>query len=248
MWRKRKHFSYETNTRRVFSPSGKGGQEREAVDASNPSSPLTTRSVSTSIFLHPASAHLSFSFLYPCLCSPCDCDLVLPFLPLADRAHGALKLTLTTRLPRASSTMPARTRQGPSVTTEVVDTEETSGNLRRLKFNEPLTWRVGRAAIPIADLLQRLQTLAQELRKLEQEEVEKESLKKVSQELATPQLLGHKDKGVRAWTTCCIVDVLRLCAPDAPFTGNQLKVRPIVPRQIGENHQGPLKCTDVLGE
>ncbi|GES66564.1 sister chromatid cohesion and DNA repair protein [Aspergillus terreus] len=119
--------------------------------------------------------------------------------------------------------MPARTRQGPSVTTEVVDTEETSSNLRRLKFNEPLTWRVGRAAIPIADLLQRLQTLAQELRKLEQEEVEKESLKKVSQELATPQLLGHKDKGVRAWTTCCIVDVLRLCAPDAPFTGNQLK-------------------------
>ncbi|KAL4892298.1 armadillo-type protein [Aspergillus ambiguus] len=119
--------------------------------------------------------------------------------------------------------MPARTRQGPSVTTEVVDAEETSGDLRCLKFNEPLTWRVGRSAIPIADLLQRLQTLAHELRKLEQEEVEKDSLKKVSQELATAQLLGHKDKGVRAWAACCIVDVLRLCAPDAPFTGNQLK-------------------------
>ncbi|KAB8260778.1 armadillo-type protein [Aspergillus pseudonomiae] len=119
--------------------------------------------------------------------------------------------------------MPARTRQGPSAAAEVVESEEISGGLRRLRFNEPLSWRVGRSAIPIADLLQRLQTLAQELRKLEQEEVEKDSLQKVSQELATAQLLAHKDKGVRAWTACCIVDVLRLCAPDAPFTGNQLK-------------------------
>lgn len=121
--------------------------------------------------------------------------------------------------------MPARTRQGPSAAAEVVESEETPGGLRRLRFNEPLSWRVGRSAIPIVDLLQRLQTLAQELRKLEQEEVEKDSLQKVSQELATAQLLAHKDKGVRAWTACCIVDVLRLCAPDAPFTGNQLKVR-----------------------
>ncbi|CEL08806.1 Putative Sister chromatid cohesion complex Cohesin, subunit PDS5 [Aspergillus calidoustus] len=119
--------------------------------------------------------------------------------------------------------MPARTRRGPSVATEAVEPEEPSGGLRRLKFNEPLSWRVGRSAIPIADLLQRLQTLAQELRKFEQEEIEKESLQKVSQELATAQLLGHKDRGVRAWATCCIVDVLRLCAPDAPFTANQLK-------------------------
>jgi sister-chromatid-cohesion protein PDS5 len=106
-----------------------------------------------------------------------------------------------------------------------VEPEESSGGLRLLKFNEPLSWRVGRSAIPIGDLLQRLQTLAQELRKLEQEEVDKDSLQKVSQELASAQLLAHKDKGVKAWTACCIVDVLRLCAPDAPFTGNQLKVR-----------------------
>ncbi|KAJ5102175.1 hypothetical protein NUU61_004397 [Penicillium alfredii] len=112
--------------------------------------------------------------------------------------------------------MPSRSRQGP---TEV---EEESG-LRSLSFNQPLSWRVGRAAIPIAELLDRLQTLAQELRKLEQEEVDQESLRKVSQELASGQLLAHKDRGVRAWATCCIVDVLRLCAPEAPFTRNQLK-------------------------
>ncbi|CAG8129541.1 unnamed protein product [Penicillium olsonii] len=112
--------------------------------------------------------------------------------------------------------MPLRSRQGPP---EVV---EDSG-LRSLSFNQPLSWRVGRSAIPIADLLERLRSLAQELRKLDQEEIDKESLRKVSQELASGNLLAHKDKGVRAWATCCIVDVLRLCAPDAPFTRNQLK-------------------------
>ncbi|KAJ5648095.1 Armadillo-like helical [Penicillium lividum] len=113
--------------------------------------------------------------------------------------------------------MPSRTRQVPA------DEAEEETGLRSLSFNQPLSWRVGRPAIPIADLLERLQTLAQELRKLEQEEIDKESMRKVSQELASAHLLAHKDKGVRAWATCCLVDVLRLCAPDAPFTRNQLK-------------------------
>ncbi|EPS32859.1 hypothetical protein PDE_07820 [Penicillium oxalicum 114-2] len=113
--------------------------------------------------------------------------------------------------------MPSRTRQGP---TDEVDDET---GLRSLSFNQPLSWRAGRSAIPIADLLERLQSLAQELRKLEQEEIDKDSLTKVSRELADSHLLAHKDRGVRAWATCCIVDVLRLCAPDAPFTRNQLK-------------------------
>lgn len=121
--------------------------------------------------------------------------------------------------------MPARTRQAPSSTAEVIEPEEEQGGLRRLRFNEPLSWRVGKSAIPVADLLQRLQTLAHELSKMEQDETDKDSLKKVSQELASSHLLAHKDKGVRAWAASCIVDVLRLCAPDAPFTGNQLKVR-----------------------
>jgi sister-chromatid-cohesion protein PDS5 len=120
--------------------------------------------------------------------------------------------------------MPARGRQDPSAAADVDDSEDARDGLRNLKFDQPLSWRVGRSAIPIADLLQRLQTLAQELRNLEQEEVNKDSLTKVSQELASSHLLAHKDRGVRAWATCCIVDVLRLCAPDAPFTANQLKV------------------------
>ena len=61
---------------------------------------------------------------------------------------------------------------------------------------------------------------------MEQDEDEafRASFTKTSKELADPQLLQHKDKGVRAWVACCAVDVLRLCAPDAPFTESQLRV------------------------
>ncbi|PGH36027.1 sister chromatid cohesion protein PDS5 [[Emmonsia] crescens] len=118
--------------------------------------------------------------------------------------------------------MPARTRHSLASTTEVAEPEEEPSGLRRLRFNETLSWRAGRA-IPVADLLERLESLALELRQLDQEETDKDSLKKVSQDLASGHLLGHRDKGVRAWTACCVVDILRLCAPNAPFTGNQLK-------------------------
>ncbi|KAJ5098068.1 hypothetical protein N7532_005069 [Penicillium argentinense] len=143
--------------------------------------------------------------------------------------------------------MPSRTRQGPA------DEAEEESGLQGLAFNQPLSWRVGRAAIPIADLLERLQSLAQELRKLEQEEIDKESLRKVSQELSSANLLAHKDKGVRAWAACCIVDVLRLCAPDAPFTRNQLKdiftciVTSIIPALADPSNAYNAQQTYVLG-
>lgn len=94
-----------------------------------------------------------------------------------------------------------------------------------LTFNQPLSWRAGKS-IPTGELLERLETLSKELRDLsdEQEEVYKNSLFKVAKELAGQHLLGHRDKGVRAFTACCLVDILKICAPDAPFTPSQLKV------------------------
>lgn len=92
-----------------------------------------------------------------------------------------------------------------------------------LQFNEPLSWKAGKP-IPVADLLRRLQALSKEMRDMEQEENERESFTKVAKELASPNLLGHKDKGIKAWTAACLVDILRLCAPDAPYTGQQLRV------------------------
>ncbi|KAI9871774.1 MAG: hypothetical protein M1830_002474, partial [Pleopsidium flavum] len=117
--------------------------------------------------------------------------------------------------------MPARTRPAAPTAMEVME-EEAHNILPGLQFNEPLSWRAGRP-IAIADLLQRLQALSREMREMEQEENERDSFTKVAKELASPNLLAHKDKGVRAWTACCLVDILRLCAPDAPYTGPQLR-------------------------
>lgn len=92
-----------------------------------------------------------------------------------------------------------------------------------LNFSEPLSWRAGKP-IATGELLKRLDTLSTELREMDQEEIDKDSVTKVAKELAGQHLLGHKDKGVRAFTACCLVDLLKLCAPDAPFTPTQLKV------------------------
>ncbi|WPH03028.1 Hypothetical protein R9X50_00590200 [Acrodontium crateriforme] len=91
-----------------------------------------------------------------------------------------------------------------------------------LAFDEPITWKAGRQ-IPVSDLLPRLKTLAQELAQIEQQDADRESLVPKAQDLANAQLLGHKDKGVRAWTMLCIVNMFRLLAPNAPYKGGQLK-------------------------
>ncbi|APA14981.1 hypothetical protein SS1G_13681 [Sclerotinia sclerotiorum 1980 UF-70] len=91
-----------------------------------------------------------------------------------------------------------------------------------LVFDEPLSWRAGK---PIATetLLKRLKKLASELRDMDQEEIDKSSLTVVAKELAAQNLLNHKDNGVKAWAGCCLVDILKLCAPDAPYTSSQVK-------------------------
>lgn len=106
-----------------------------------------------------------------------------------------------------------------SAAAEVVESEGVG-----LKFNEPLSWRAGKP-IATGELLRRLDALSNELREMDQEATDKNSLTKVAKELAGQHLLGHKDRGVRAFAACCLVDVLKLCAPDAPFTGSQLRVR-----------------------
>ncbi|KAH0559344.1 hypothetical protein GP486_004143 [Trichoglossum hirsutum] len=112
-------------------------------------------------------------------------------------------------------------RAAAHIESTVID-KQPEVSLPGLKFNEPLSWRAGKA-INVAELLKRLSTLSKELREMDQEEIDRDSVTKVAKELAGHHLLAHKDKGVRAWTACCLVDILRLCAPDAPFTVAQLK-------------------------
>ena len=126
------------------------------------------------------------------------------------------------------------TRAAASATTENVELE---ANRPGLQFNEDLSWRAGKS-IAIADLLRRLQALHKEMRDMEQEENERDSFTRVAKDLASPNLLAHKDKGVKAWTACSLVDILRLCAPDAPYTGQQLKVG-----RYGERKRKSGRCS-----
>jgi len=105
---------------------------------------------------------------------------------------------------------------------EAVSDEEIQDAGNPLQADEPLTWRAGKA-IAVSDLLRRLKTLAEELQSIEQEDANRESLVPKAQELASTQLLGHRDKGVKAWTMACIVEMFRLLAPDAPYKAGQLK-------------------------
>ena len=89
----------------------------------------------------------------------------------------------------------------------------------RLKFSASLK------GVPNAELLKRLRALHQELMEMDQETVDTSSLKKIARELISPALLIHKERGVRAYTACTLVDILRLYAPEAPYTGVELKVR-----------------------
>ncbi|KAK7516808.1 armadillo-type protein [Phyllosticta citriasiana] len=118
--------------------------------------------------------------------------------------------------------MPGTRRRASAAAAVAAEDPEEHDETNGLHFNEALTWRAGRP-IPVADLLRRLQALSQELRGLDQEEAERESLLPIAKQLASQNLLGHKDRGVRAWAACCIVDMFKLCAPDAPYTGSQLK-------------------------
>ncbi|KAI1314319.1 hypothetical protein EDD11_002303 [Mortierella claussenii] len=88
---------------------------------------------------------------------------------------------------------------------------------QELQFRQKLT---GSAA----DLLKKLKELHEELKAMEQETVDTASLQSVSKQLVDSSLINHKDKGVRIYTACCIADILRLYAPDAPYTSNNLKV------------------------
>jgi sister chromatid cohesion protein PDS5 len=101
--------------------------------------------------------------------------------------------------------------------------EEAPGDLRSLQFDEELSWRPTKP-IATSTLLKRLEELSKELADFDQGEVELDTLKDVSTKLVHRNLLQHKDRGVKAYTACCLVDLLRLFVPDAPYTDDQLKV------------------------
>ncbi|KAL9107276.1 MAG: hypothetical protein Q9227_007818 [Pyrenula ochraceoflavens] len=118
--------------------------------------------------------------------------------------------------------MSGRTRQSLAAS----QGEEAAPYIPGLVYNQPLSWRAGKP-IPVAELLERLQKLHNELRKIEQHQDQEgpkaEDYTRAAQDLANQNLLAHKDKGVRALTCCCLMDVMRICAPNAPLKLGQIK-------------------------
>lgn len=115
------------------------------------------------------------------------------------------------------------TRSRRSAASAAVEEEEEQEGVKKLKFKQSLVSRPGKQ-IGLSELLSRLKTLCDELRDISQEEADTESLTPAAKELAHHSLIQHKDAGVRAWTACCLVDMFRLFAPNAPYPGSQLKV------------------------
>lgn len=121
--------------------------------------------------------------------------------------------------------MPRARRKDPGpepVAEEVEEMEVEQDEPHALQSNEPLTWKLGKQ-IAVADLLRRLKTLSAELASIEQEDGDRETLVPKAREVVSPQLLGHKDKGVKAYALLCVAEMFRLLAPDAPFTPAQMK-------------------------
>ncbi|KAK1964869.1 hypothetical protein LY78DRAFT_682157 [Colletotrichum sublineola] len=118
---------------------------------------------------------------------------------------------------------PRRGRAEPQEEVEEEQEQEQGEELVSLQFDQELTWKPGKP-IPTTELLIRLQLLSEELGGLDQDTVDVDSLSDVAHALGQRNLLAHKDKGVRAYAAVCIADILRLCAPDAPFTADQTKM------------------------
>jgi sister-chromatid-cohesion protein PDS5 len=120
--------------------------------------------------------------------------------------------------------MASRSRRSAAAQEAVEQEEEEIEGVKKLRFNQTLVGKPGKQ-VGVTELLARLKALCDELRDIDQEEADTESLTRSAKELATPGLIHHKDAGVRAWAACCLVEMFRLFAPNAPYTASQLKVR-----------------------
>ncbi|RUS17197.1 armadillo-type protein [Endogone sp. FLAS-F59071] len=104
----------------------------------------------------------------------------------------------------------------------MTNTRATKASSNRLQFNHELLSKSSKA-VPTPELTRLLKQLHAELQKMDQEDVDTDSLADVTKDLVNPTLREHSDKGVRALVACCIADLLRLYAPDAPYNDRELR-------------------------
>lgn len=107
---------------------------------------------------------------------------------------------------------------------------------KKLKFHDKL---VGKG-LSTDTLLKKLKTLHTELADLDQETVDTSTLGGPRKELIHQTILLHKDRGVKAYAACCLADLLRLYAPDAPYTHHELRdIFQFFFRQLSAGLTGP---------
>lgn len=90
---------------------------------------------------------------------------------------------------------------------------------KKLNFHEKLTGK----GLTTDAVLKKLKALHTELSEMDQELVDVASLNVARKELISTSIMLHKDRGVKAYAACCLADILRLYAPDAPYTQNELR-------------------------
>ncbi|EDO49632.1 predicted protein [Nematostella vectensis] len=82
------------------------------------------------------------------------------------------------------------------------------------------------------------QALAEELSEAEQSSAKQYG--DTAEFLARHYVLKHKDKGVRLYAACCLVDILRIYAPEAPFNQDQMwEVFSLIISQLRGLEHGP---------
>ncbi|KAJ1949502.1 Sister chromatid cohesion protein pds5, partial [Linderina macrospora] len=77
--------------------------------------------------------------------------------------------------------------------------------------------------VAVSELFKQLKRLSKELNALEQETVDTQSLDAVTKQMLAASLLKHKEPGVISYVACCIADLLRLYAPEAPYNDSEIK-------------------------
>ncbi|CAE6417041.1 unnamed protein product [Rhizoctonia solani] len=118
----------------------------------------------------------------------------------------------------------------------MVATTRGANSPRKLKFSDKIVTK----GLTTDALVKKMKALHSELASMDQDNVDTNTLQGVRKELISTTILLHKDKGVRALAACCIADLLRLYAPDAPYTAPELKdIFQFFFRQLSTGLRGP---------